>query len=295
MSEPVAPAASPSLVLVTGMSGAGKSIALKALEDFDYYCIDNLPADLLDPGVRSLMRDGDRMPARVAVSIDVRNRDDLARMPERLAVLRQRELDPKLLFIDAGDETLLLRYAETRRRHPLSRHGLALADAIASEREALAPLRSSADIVIDTTALNVHQLRRRISEALGLHGAKAPTLLFRSFAYRRGLPPDADFVFDARMLPNPHWRHELRPLSGRDAPVRNYLAEQPEVQHYLSQVSGFLDSWLPSLREDTRSYVTVAFGCTGGRHRSVFLAEAMASHARDHGWPDAVTHHRELD
>ena len=295
MSETAAPATAPSLVLVTGMSGAGKSIALKALEDFDYYCIDNLPADLLDPGVRSLMRDGDGMPARVAVSIDVRNRDDLARMPERLAALRGRGLEPKLLFIDARDDTLLLRYAETRRRHPLSHRGMALADAIAGERAALSGLRSSADIVIDTTGLNVHQLRRRIVEVLDLHGAKGPTLLFRSFAYRRGLPPDADFVFDARMLPNPHWRHELRPLSGRDAPVREYLAEQPEVRHYLSQVSGFLDSWLPSLRQDTRSYVTVAFGCTGGRHRSVFLAEAMAAHAREHGWPDAATHHRELD
>ena len=284
-----------SLLLVTGMSGAGKSIALKMLEDSGFYCVDNLPAELLTDCVRSLAQHGTDTPPLLAVAIDVRSHGDLARMPEWLSELGREGHDPKLLFVDSTDEVLLRRYADTRRRHPLSHLGLALADAIALERQALKPLRSLADYVIDSSAMNVHQLRREVGRVLDIGRDTPPMLLFQSFAYRRGVPADSDFVLDARVLPNPHWNPELRPLSGRDAPVREFLEAQDDVVQYVEQVAGFLDVWLPRLRADTRSYITVAFGCTGGRHRSVFLAEALAAHARAHGWPDALIHHRELD
>ena len=283
------------LLLVTGMSGSGKSIALKMLEDSGYYCVDNLPAELLNDCVRSLSQHGTDAPQQLAVAIDVRSHGDLGRMPEWLSALGREGHDPRLLFIDSADEVLLRRYADTRRRHPLSHLGLALADAISLERQALKPLRALADHVIDSSAMNVHQLRREVGKTLDVGRDTPPTLLFQSFAYKRGVPADADFVLDARVLPNPHWEPELRPLSGRDADVQAYLDAQPEAQRYVAQVGEFLDTWLPRLREDTRSYVTIAFGCTGGRHRSVYLAEKFAEAARNKGWPDAATFHRELD
>ena len=287
--------APPSLVLVTGMSGAGKSVALKLLEDSGYYCIDNLPVDLLNACMRShVLASGDK-PAQVAVAIDVRSHGDLAQMPQWLSELGRDGHDPRLLFIDSTDEVLLRRYADTRRRHPLSHLGLALADAIALERQALKPLRALADHVIDSSVLNVHQLRREVGQMLKVGHDTPPTLLFESFAYKRGVPADADFVLDARVLPNPHWNPQLRPLSGRDAEVREFLDAQPEAQRYIAQVADFLDTWLPRLREDTRSYITIAFGCTGGKHRSVYLAETLARHARDQGWEEVATFHRELD
>jgi UPF0042 nucleotide-binding protein len=190
---------------------------------------------------------------------------------------------------------LLKRYADTRRRHPLSHLGLALADAISLERQVLKPLRQIADAVIDTSQLNVHQMRRQVITDFGLTTDDSLSLLFESFAYRRGVPPDADFVFDARVLPNPHWNPELRPLSGRDENVRAFLDTQEYVGEYVAQVEQFLDTWLPRLRSDTRSYVTIAFGCTGGRHRSVYLAERLAEHCRARDWGEVAVYHRELD
>ena len=291
MNEPAAP----QLVIVSGMSGSGKSVALRTLEDVGFFCVDNLPAELLPAFVRSVAGD-DGAPGKLAVGMDVRNRhSDLANIPEWLSEVGKLGLDPKLVFLDAGDDALLKRYADTRRRHPLSHHGLLLGDAIALERQVLKPLRTLADSVIDTTSLNVHQLRRQVITEFGLVDDGSPSLLFESFAYRRGVPADADFVFDARVLPNPHWNPELRPLSGRDAPVREFLDAQDDVGRYVEQVSGFLDAWLPRLRTDTRSYITIAFGCTGGRHRSVYLAERLAAHFRDGGWGDVAIHHREVD
>ena len=228
--------------------------------------------------------------------IDVRNRNsDLANIPEWLSAVGRLGLDPKLVFFDTSDEVLLRRYADTRRRHPLSHIGLTLADAISLERQVLKPLRAIADLVIDTSTLNVHQLRRQVTTEFGFGVGSGLSLLFESFAYKRGVPADADFMFDARVLPNPHWNPELRPLSGRDAAVRDFLEAQPDVAQYITQVAQFLDTWLPRLRADTRSYVTVAFGCTGGRHRSVYLAERLAQHCREHGWHEVAVHHRELD
>nr|WP_279633047.1 RNase adapter RapZ [Lysobacter alkalisoli] len=285
------------LLIVSGMSGSGKSVALKTLEDLGYYCVDNLPADLLPQLVQGMKDGDDGAPAKVAVAIDVRNhRSDLTNIPEWLSAVGNHGFDPHLLFFDSSDEVLLRRYADTRRRHPLSRLGLPLADALALERQVSRPLRRIADTVIDTSEMNVHQLRRHIITGFGLSDSSTVSLLFESFAYRHGVPADADFVFDTRVLPNPHWNASLRPLSGRDAAICDYLAGQPEVEHYRAQVADFLDTWLPRMASgSTRSYVTVAFGCTGGRHRSVYLAERMAAHARDQGWEEVAVHHRELD
>jgi UPF0042 nucleotide-binding protein len=281
------------LVIVSGMSGSGKSVALNTFEDLGYYCVDNLPAELLPEFVRRMLAN-DNPPEKIAVGIDARSLGDLADVSDALSQVGALGLDPKVLFIETSDDILLSRYADTRRRHPLSHLGLVLPDAISLERQALKPLRQIADSVLDTSTLNVHQLRRQILTDYGLSGGGL-SLLFESFAYRRGVPAEADFVFDARVLPNPHWDARLRPLSGRDADVRDYLEAQEDVLAYVSQVQGFLDAWLPKLQKDTRSYVTVAFGCTGGRHRSVYLAERLARHCRETGWAEVATHHRELD
>jgi UPF0042 nucleotide-binding protein len=285
----------PSLIIVSGMSGSGKSVALNTLEDLGFYCVDNLPAELLPDFVRNVTRD-EGAPEKLAVGIDVRNRNtDLSNIPEWLSAVGALGLDPRLVFFDTADAVLLKRYADTRRRHPLSHLGLALADAISLERQVLKPLRQIADAVIDTSVLNVHQLRRQVITQFGMTTDDSLSLLFESFAYRRGVPPDADFVFDARVLPNPHWDPQLRPLSGRDDLVRAFLETQPDVLTYVAQIQQFLDSWLPRLRSDTRSYVTVAFGCTGGRHRSVYLAETLAEHCRSKDWGEVAVFHRELD
>ena len=289
-----APAA-PTVIIVSGLSGSGKSVALKTFEDLDYYCVDNLPVELLPSFVRSLMRDGG-LPQKLAVGIDVRNRhSDLSKLAQWRAAVTELGLDATLLFFDATDEALLRRYSDTRRKHPLAHFGLSLPESITRERQITAPLRAEADVTIDTSALNVHQLRRRIIAEFALNNSTSLSLLFESFAYKRGVPADADFVFDARVLPNPHWNPALRPFSGRDGVVRDYLDAQTEVSEYFAQVSAFLDTWLPRLRGETRSYVTVAFGCTGGKHRSVYLAERLAQHARGQGWEEVATFHRELD
>lgn len=283
-----------SLIVISGMSGSGKSIALHTFEDLDYYCVDNLPAELLHAFVRGAT--GKQDMRKLAVGIDARNRQaSLNSLPEWLSQVGALGHDPKLVYFEASDEVLLRRFAETRRRHPLSYRGLALADAIALERRLLRPLRSLADVIIDTSDTNVHQMRRRVITELGLSADRRMSLLFESFAYRRGVPADADFVFDARGLPNPHWDPRLRPFSGRDREVREFFASQQDAGDFVAQVAGFLDHWLPKMQNDTRSYVTIAFGCSGGRHRSVFLAEALALHAREAGWADVATYHRELE
>lgn len=283
----------PTMLIVSGMSGSGKSGALHTLEDLGYYCVDNLPAELLPEFVR-LLQNGESAPSKIAVVIDARSLSDLADVPTVLSRLGALGANPRLLYLEARDEVILRRYADTRRRHPLSHLGLVLADAISLDRQALKPLRQIADIRIDTSELNVHQMRRRVLAEFGLSGTGL-SLLFQSFAYRHGVPPDADFVFDARVLPNPHWDARLRPLSGRDPEVREHLDAEPDVIAYAGQVQAFLDSWLPKLRSETRSYATIAFGCSGGRHRSVYLAERLARHCRESGWAEVAVHHRELD
>lgn len=283
----------PRLIVLSGLSGAGKTVALNALEDLDFFCVDNLPAGLLQAFVRqTLQEQPDRYP-RVAVGIDARNRPEhLVRMPEYLSEIGALDIPTQLWFLDSSAEVLVKRFSETRRRHPLSGVGVPLTQAIAEERALLREIASIADQRIDTSTINVHQLRRQVIELLQVEGTP-PTLMFESFAFRRGVPADADFVFDARALPNPHWDARLRPLTGRDAAVREFLAAEPEVQDYLNDLRGFLGRWLWKRELAQRSYLTVAIGCTGGRHRSVYLAEALAEafHAEH---PKVVCFHREL-
>jgi len=259
------------LILVSGLSGAGKSIALDVLEDGGYYCVDNLPATLLEDVVRFL---GDAGHERVALSVDARSAA-LAALPEAVARLKAGGADCRLLFLEANPPTLVRRFSETRRRHPLTVEGLTLAEAIERERGLLAGVAELGHR-IDTSELQPKVLRNWIRDLLGLGGGTL-ALLFESFAFRDGIPLDADWVIDARMLPNPHYDPALRPLTGRDAAVIAYLEGQEPVRRLLEDVRAFLARWLPEVVKENRSYLTVAIGCTGGRHRSVYLAEQLAA------------------
>ncbi|MGQ0512665.1 MAG: RNase adapter RapZ [Betaproteobacteria bacterium] len=271
------------LVLVSGLSGSGKSIALGVLEDSGYYCVDNLPATLLLEVAQFL---GEAGHDRVAVSVDARSAA-LASLPGHLEALKSRGVGCRVLFLEATSPVLLRRFSETRRRHPLAGAGLTLAEAIERERALLAGVFELGHR-IDTSNLQPRALRNWIKDQLGL-GAGALVLTFESFAFKDGIPLDADWVVDARMLPNPHYVAELRELTGRDAPVIAYLEGQDAVQRFLEDLRGFLARWLPDVARDQRSYLTVAVGCTGGRHRSVYLAERLAQAFRGE-WRVLVRH-----
>ena len=258
------------LILVSGLSGSGKSIALKVLEDSGYYCVDNLPATLLLEVVDFLAEAGHD---RAAVSVDARSAA-VAALPENIAKLRSRGVDCRVLYLEANSPTLLRRFSETRRRHPLAGSGLTLSEAIGRERTLLAGVAALAHR-IDTSELQPRVLQNWIRELLALD-AGSLTLLFESFAYRDGIPLDADWVLDCRMLPNPHYDPQLRPFTGRDSAVAEYLGRDAAVQRWLEDVRALLSRWLPEIVRENRSYVTVAIGCTGGRHRSVYLAERLA-------------------
>ena len=281
------------LVLITGMSGSGKSVALHALEDAGYYCVDNLPPELLLPFVTLEQR---REAARVAIAMDVRSADSLPLVPMQLEELRKLGVKLTTLFLDSGNDTLVHRFSETRRRHPLSSSDTphlqpALVQAIDQERELLSQLRERAH-VIDTSIMRSAQLQAYVKALIGAPTASL-TLVFESFAYKRGVPLDADFVFDARMLPNPHYEPGLKDLSGRDAPVAAFLEGQADALKMLEDVRSFLAHWLDAMARDHRSYVTVAIGCTGGQHRSVYLVERLADAFKDQ-WV-TLKRHRELD
>jgi UPF0042 nucleotide-binding protein len=275
------------LILISGLSGSGKSIALDVLEDAGFYCVDNLPATLLLDVVRFLEEAGH---GRVAVSVDARS-VALASLPGRLAELKARGLQTRVLFLEASAATLLRRFSETRRSHPLAGAGpagaLTLSEAIAKERTLLAGVAELGHH-IDTSGLQPKVLRNWIKDLLGPAGG-ALTLLIESFAFRDGIPQDADWVVDARMLPNPHYEPGLAPLTGRDARVIEFLEKQPRVREFLDDVRGLLGRWLPEVVRDNRSYLTVAIGCTGGRHRSVYLAERLA-HSFRANWRVLVRH-----
>jgi RNase adapter protein RapZ len=281
------------LVLITGMAGSGKSVALRALEDAGYFCVDNLPPELLLQFVQLEEQSARR---RVAIAMDVRSANALPQVPEQLNELAQRGIAVRPLFLDATTDTLVRRFSETRRRHPLSRPDAdgdehrALVEAIELEREMLAELRQRAH-VIDTSVLRAAQLQDYVKSLLSAPLAQL-TLVFQSFSYKRGIPVDADYVFDVRMLPNPHYEPELRDLTGMDPPVIEYLRKYGEVEDMFADISAFLDHWLEPLARNHRSYVTVAIGCTGGQHRSVYLVERLAQ-AFGESWT-TLTRHREV-
>jgi len=258
------------LVLVSGLSGSGKTIALRVLEDGGYYCVDNLPAKLLMETVDFLAEAGHD---RAAVSIDARSAS-LPALPEHIEQLKRRGVEVRVLYLEASSSALLRRFSETRRRHPLTGQGLTLAEAIDKERTLLAGIADLGSR-IDTSELQPRVLQNWIRDQLGI-GTGAMTLLFESFSFKDGLPLDADWVLDCRMLPNPHYDPQLRPLTGRDAPVVDYLKRDAHVRRYVDDVEALLKRWLPEIARENRSHVTVAFGCTGGRHRSVFIAEELA-------------------
>ncbi len=281
------------IILITGMSGSGKSVALHALEDAGYYCVDNLPPELLIPFVELEEQQEEK---RLAIAIDVRSAASLHLMPEQLNLLRERGMTVKSVFLDASSDTLLRRYSETRRKHPLSgeskpQSDKALIETIQFERELLSNLRERAH-VIDTSLLRSAQLQTYVKTLVSAPAAQL-TLVFESFAFKRGIPTDADFVFDVRMLPNPHYESHLRPLTGRDVPVQDYLRQSAEVMRMQKQIEEFLHQWIPAIQKDHRSYVTVAIGCTGGQHRSVYLVEMLTEVFK--GQWLTLKRHRELD
>jgi UPF0042 nucleotide-binding protein len=275
------------LFLISGLSGSGKSVALNVLEDSGYYCVDNLPAELLHVLTNNLRLAGVQ---KVAVSVDVRSGNSVVLLPQYIEKLKQQDIDVHLLFLDAKNETLVKRFSETRRLHPLSDGVKTLPESVTLERELLAEI-SSIGHHIDTSDLNANALRAWIKQFIALDRARL-TLLFESFAFKNGLPLDADLVFDVRCLPNPHYDPVLRPYTGRDKPVIDFLDGTPLAQKMYTDIRNFIENWLPSFIADNRSYLTVAIGCTGGQHRSVYFAEKLAQHFKPQ--QQVLLRHREL-
>ncbi|MGC2458677.1 MAG: RNase adapter RapZ [Gallionellaceae bacterium] len=275
------------LFLISGLSGSGKSVALRMLEDSGYYCVDNLPAELLSALIDNLRQAGNE---HVAVSIDVRSGGSVRQLPSLIEQLKQRGMDVHLLFLDAQADTLVKRYSETRRRHPLSDDKLTLPECVQRERELLAEI-SSIGHHIDTSELGANALRAWVKDFIQVDRARL-TLLFQSFGYKNGVPLDADFVFDVRCLPNPHYDPVLRPLNGRDAAVIEFLENTPSAQKMYEDIRTFVENWLPCFIADNRSYLTVAIGCTGGQHRSVYFSEKLARYFGSQ--QQVLLRHREL-
>jgi UPF0042 nucleotide-binding protein len=279
--------------IVTGLSGSGKTIALQALEDAGFYCIDNLPAMLLPHVARELSRAGDEITKQVAVGMDARNRAFLAGATKSLTQLTQLGISYRVLFLDADESILVKRFKETRRRHPMQDDETPLLEAIRLEKKLLEPLADAASQRIDTTQTTPHELRHQILDYARGHETAGLTVLFESFGFKHGVPLDADYVFDARCLPNPYWETELRPHSGGHQAVIGFLEKHDEVKEMFDDIVTFLERWLPRLERSDRNYVTVAVGCTGGQHRSVYLVDRLAQHFASTGVKTQVRH-REL-
>jgi RNase adapter protein RapZ len=282
------------LIIISGLSGSGKSVALHVLEDLGYYCIDNMPAALLESLLDEVSLIDDRSPVRVAVGVDARNRQrDLETLPALIDELRKNGVQTDLLFLQASDDILLKRYSETRRRHPLDKDGTELRSAIARERELLGQVINAADLIIDTSRTSVYELADVIRERVGRRQQGMLSVVVESFGYKHGIPADADFVFDLRCLPNPYWRQEFRNLNGLDEPVAKFLDSQPSFVQMFEDILGFLRRWIPEYVNFNRSYLTVAIGCTGGQHRSVYMTEKLATALKEHHEP-VLTRHNEI-
>lgn len=270
------------LLIISGRSGSGKSTALNMLEDNGYYCIDNLPASLLPAFIQRISHEQQELP-RVAVSIDARNLpDDLKKVPDILRNLQESSLNPEVIFLDASSPVLIRRFSESRRRHPLTTDSIGLREAINKERELLEPIATLAGLSIDTSSMSVHQLRELVRSRILEKKNASLSVMFESFGFKNGVPVDADLVFDARCLPNPYWDASLRHLTGKDAAVVDFLGSHPDVEAMLSDITQFLRRWLPNYEASNRSYMTIAVGCTGGQHRSVYLCERLYTEFAGH-------------
>ena len=282
------------LIIVTGLSGSGKSSALHTLEDNGYYCIDNLPVFMLPTLAAEFSSRQEHWFKQTAVGIDARNpSEELSAIMPLLSPLKSQGIDYEIIFLEAENDTLIKRFSETRRKHPLSSRQRSLADAITHEREIMSPFQTAANLRIDTTHTNLHQLRDIIRTRVAEREHAEISLLFLSFGFKHGVPRDADFVFDARCLPNPHWDTALRPLTGKDEAVQSFLGGHDKVQRLEQQIIDFLQEWVPCFEADGRSYLTVAIGCTGGQHRSVYLTERLTEYFRNCGLTVQIRH-REL-
>lgn len=281
------------LVVVSGRSGSGKSTALHLLEDNGFYCIDNLPAGLLPELARQAQNTDLSLP-KVAISIDARNLpSDLKRFPELLKQVRDAGIICDVLFLAATDEVLIKRFSETRRKHPLTDGNLSLGEAIAAELKLLEPIIDLASLKIDTSHLTLYQLRDQLKQRLLSSQNSGPSILIQSFGFKRGVPVDADLVFDVRCLPNPYWKPDLRPFCGKDQPIRDYLEAQPDVQEMYQDIYQYLHKWLPRYAAGERSYMSIAIGCTGGHHRSVYIAERLVQDLSDN-FSNLLIRHRDL-
>jgi UPF0042 nucleotide-binding protein len=281
------------LIIISGLSGSGKTVALRVLEDLGYYCVDNIPAALLKAVVDEV-RSGERPTQLLAVGVDARNRRaDLEALPGIIEAIRKQGIQTELVFLQASEEVLLKRYSESRRRHPLAAHGTALRSAIEDEREVLAEVVNSADLIVDTSRLSIYELATAIQERIDRRKAKSLSVLIESFGFKNGIPADADFVFDLRCLPNPYWTLKLRGLNGKDAQVVEFLESQPAFVAMYEDILAFLQRWIPEYNDAQRGYLTIGIGCTGGQHRSVCMAEKLVNTLR-HSHEPVLLRHSEL-
>jgi UPF0042 nucleotide-binding protein len=282
------------IIIVSGLSGSGKSVALHMLEDLGFYCIDNIPAALLKPFISHTVRSAEATYERTAVGLDARNTPaEIATVPKLIDELKRSGLQCEVLFLVTGDEELLRRFAETRRKHPMSRAQVDLREAIALERRLLEPVINAADLVIDTSGMGVHELRDTIHQRVEHHTPGRLSLTFESFGFKHGIPGDADFVFDARSLPNPYWEPNLRKLTGRDSDVVQFLEAQEDAGRLIEDIARFIEARIPEYEHSNRGYLTVAIGCTGGQHRSVYIAERLAERFAQR-FPDVTARHSGL-
>ncbi len=282
------------LLIVSGLSGSGKSIVLDTLEDCGYYCIDNLPITLLQSFISHIMQADNTAYEKTAIGIDARNQSEsLLFFSDSLDSIRSKGIDCEVLFLQAAEDVLLKRYSETRRKHPLTDFDLSLKDAIGIEKDMLKPVLKYANVVIDTSRTHLYQLRELVKKQIEKKNEQYFSVQFQSFGYKHGIPLDADFVFDARCLPNPYWNPDLRGFTGKDQPVIGFLENTESARDFFQDVCEFLERWVPRFQDDSRSYLTVAIGCTGGQHRSVYLVEALVRHFKEKAL-NIIIRHREL-
>ncbi len=282
------------LLIVSGLSGSGKSIALDTLEDCGYYCIDNLPVTLLEDFINHVMLVDTKTYAKTAIGIDARNQSEsLANFSESMRLINDKGISCEVVFMQAEEATLLKRYSETRRKHPLTDVNIPLKEALKIEREMLTPIARHASVIIDTSRTHYHQLRELIKDQIGERDAKHISLQFQSFGFKHGVPLDADFVFDARGLPNPYWIPELRGLTGKDQEVVGFLQGHPIVLEFFQDITYFLERWIPRFESEGRTYLTIAIGCTGGQHRSVYLVDSLVKQFKN-TYFNVIVRHREL-